>query len=121
MVRERIEGLIRRVEAGETVGALEEYYAEHAIQRENQSPPREGRKHLIVHEKMMLRRVKDFRAKVLSYVVDGDSAVLRYVIQGKTRAGEFRMEELAIQRWENDHIVEETFFYDPAQQIPAAS
>ncbi len=28
------------------------------------------------------------------------------------------MEELAWQRWEGEHIAEETFFYDPAQAVP---
>jgi hypothetical protein len=27
------------------------------------------------------------------------------------------MEELAWQRWEGERIVEETFFYDPAQRV----
>ena len=29
-----------------------------------------------------------------------------------------RMEELAYQRWDGDRIVEENFFYDPAQLVP---
>jgi hypothetical protein len=28
------------------------------------------------------------------------------------------MEELAYQRWEDERVAEETFFYDPAQRVP---
>ena len=28
-----------------------------------------------------------------------------------------RMEEIAYQRWENDRLIEEQFFYDPSQLI----
>jgi hypothetical protein len=31
------------------------------------------------------------------------------------------MEELAYQRWEGERIVEEQFFYDPAQRVPTKS
>jgi ketosteroid isomerase-like protein len=33
----------------------------------------------------------------------------------------FRMEELALQRWRGDRIVEERFFYDPAQLTSSAA
>jgi len=31
-----------------------------------------------------------------------------------------RIEELAWQRWEGEHIAEETFFYDPVRLRPTA-
>ena len=36
-------------------------------------------------------------------------------VQDGTRT---RMEELAYQRWSGERVVEETFFYDPAQLVP---
>lgn len=51
-----------------------------------------------------------------TYLVEGDIAVIRWTFVFTRKDGaSFRMEELAWQRWRGDRIVEERFFYDPAQ------
>ena len=48
--------------------------------------------------------------------VNGDHVVVRWIFEFESLDGaRRRMEELAHQRWEGDRIVEEKFFYDPAQ------
>ena len=52
-------------------------------------------------------------------VVDGDLTVIRWIFEFDWLAGgTTRMEELAYQRWQGERIVEEQFFYDPAQLVP---
>ena len=49
----------------------------------------------------------------------GDRVVVRWIFEFEWLDGTFtRMEELAYQRWAGERIVEEQFFYDPAQRIP---
>lgn len=49
-------------------------------------------------------------------LVDGDRVAIRWRFTFTPRGGTpFSIEEVAWQRWKDDRIVEETFFYDPAQ------
>ena len=49
----------------------------------------------------------------------GDRAVIRWIFHFEWLDGTItHMEELAYQRWKNERIAEETFFYDPAQRLP---
>lgn len=49
-------------------------------------------------------------------IASGDRVVIRWVFEFDWLDGSStRMEELAYQRWEGERIVEEQFFYDPAQ------
>ena len=51
-------------------------------------------------------------------LVNGDNVVVRWVFEFTWLDGRAtRMEEIAYQRWENDRLIEEQFFYDPSQLI----
>jgi ketosteroid isomerase-like protein len=115
--RERVEALIAMVEAAKYVEAIEAFYAEGATMQENNAPPRGPRAKLVEVEKKMLAAHAASRTLPGStYVVDGDSVVIRWVFVFTRKDGtSFRMEELALQRWQGDRIAEERFFYDPAQ------
>lgn len=115
--RERVEALIAMVEAGRYVEAIEQFYTEDATMQENNQPPRGPRAKLVEGEKKTLAAHKEARTLPGStYVVDGDVAVIRWTFVFTRKDGSsFRMEELAHQRWRGDRIVEERFFYDPAQ------
>jgi len=48
--------------------------------------------------------------------VNGNTVVIRWIFEFEALAGtNTRLEELAYQRWEDDRIVEEKFYYDPRQ------
>ncbi len=115
--RERVQALVAMVEAGKYVEAIREFYAEDASMQENGEPPRAGRDRLIDHEWRMLEAHKEARTLPgSSFVLDGDRVVIHWTFVFTRRDGaSFRMEELAHQRWRGDRIVEERFYYDPAQ------
>lgn len=115
--RDTVERFVAAVEAGDTVKALEDFYASDATMQENGDPPRRGLEALIAHERRNLSRVRWQRARCIRPVlVADDRAVVRWVFEFETLAGrQGRFEELAYQVWRDDRIVEETFFYDPAQ------
>jgi hypothetical protein len=51
--------------------------------------------------------------------VSGSLVVIRWVFDFQWLDGRAtHMEELAYQRWEEDRIAEEQFFYDPSQLAP---
>ena len=115
--RERVAALVAMVEQGKYVEAIREFYAEDASMQENGEPPRAGRDRLIDHEWRMLEAHKEARTLPgSSFLLDGDRVVIHWTFVFTRRDGaSFRMEELAHQRWRGDRIVEERFFYDPAQ------
>lgn len=121
--RERVAQLIVLVEQGRYVEAIEAFYTEDASMQENLQPPRKGRAALVAGERKVLAAFKQVRTlPVESFLVDGDRVVIHWVFEFTRHDGRtFRQDELAWQRWRGDRIVEERFYYDPAQQKPGAS
>jgi ketosteroid isomerase-like protein len=115
--RERVAAFVAMVEESKYVEAIREFYAEDASMQENGEPPRAGRDRLIEHEWRMLAAHKAVRTEPgSSFLLDGDRVVIHWVFVFTRKDGtSFRMEELAQQRWRGDRIVEERFYYDPAQ------
>ena len=120
---ETLERFIALVERNAHVEAIETFYAPDASMQENQSAPRRGRDTLMANERRVLAKAKTVSSTCIRPVfVNGDRVVIRWVFRFEWLDGTVtRIEELAHQRWEGEHIVEETFFYDPAQLAPRTS
>jgi len=118
--RERVLSLIAMVEAGKYVEAIEAFYTEDATMQENNEPPRGGRDLLVAGEKKMLAAHQAARTLAGStFLQEGNRVVIHWTFEFTRRdGGRFRMDELALQRWRGDRIVEERFYYDPAQLRP---
>ena len=120
---ETLDRFIARVEENAHAEAIEEFYAPNASMRENQEAPRVGRDTLIAHERRVLARAKSIESKCLRpVIVNGNSVVIRWTFRFEWLDGTSTfMEEVVYQHWEEERIVEETFFYDPAQRVPKPS
>ena len=121
--RATIERFLARVESGATVEAIEEFYAPEASMRENHLQPRVGRDVLVQHERQAGASVTSAKTVAMRPVfIEGDLAVVRWTIEFVRHDGtRTRFQELAYQRWSAERIVEEQFFYDPAQLKEPAS
>jgi hypothetical protein len=117
---ETLERFIARVEQNAHAEAIEEFYTADASMQENRSAPRAGRDLLVANERRVLARAKTVSSTcVRPAFVNGDRVVVRWIFEFEWLDGTFtRMEELAYQRWAGERIVEEQFFYDPAQLVP---
>lgn len=117
---ETIERFIARVEQNAHVEAVEEFYTADSSMQENQSAPRIGRDAHAANERRVLSRAKALTSRCVRPVfVNGDRVVIRWIFRFEWLGGTVtQMEELAYQRWVGERIVEETFFYDPAQRVP---
>ena len=118
--RERVAALVARVESERFVEALQEFYSEDATMQENGQAPRIGLQRLIEHERGVMAAFKEIRTlPVRTWLIDGDRVVINWVFEFRRADGtSFRMDELALQRWRGDRVVEERFYYDPAQLSP---
>ena len=112
-----VEAFVATVEAGDYIGAIERFYAPEASMRENGEAPRVGRDLLVEGE----RRVMSAFARIAAQhqgpiVIDGDRVAIHWRFDFTPAEGPARaLEEIAWQRWEGERVVEERFFYDPAQ------
>ena len=113
---ERVREFIDVVVGGEHVRAIADFYQPDASMQENLLAPRRGRDTLIAHESAVLGRVAAGPTHVpAGVVIDGDHVVIHWIFdftdhKGVTR----RLDELALQRWQGDRIIEERFVYDTA-------
>jgi ketosteroid isomerase-like protein len=116
--RDRVQALIAMVERGRYVEAIEAFYAEDASTQENLDPPRRGLQKLIEGERRVMASFREIRTrKVQTYLVEGDTVAINWVFDFVGRdGGTFTQDEIALQRWRGDRIVEERFYYDPAQR-----
>ena len=115
-----LERFIACVQSGAHAEAIEEFYATDASMQENEQPPRVGRDLLVANERKVLARTKTVRSTcVRPVLVDGDRVAIRWLFEFEFVDGRtMRLDEIAWQRWSGDRIVEEKFFYDPAQLVP---
>jgi hypothetical protein len=116
--RERVQALIDLVEGGRYVEAIEAFYHEDASMQENLDPPRHGRENLIRGEQRVIEAHRSIRTRpVRSLMVEGDRAVINWIFEFVDHEGRaFTLDELAVQLWRGERIVEERFHYDPAQR-----
>ena len=119
--RERVQAFVALVEAARYVEALEQFYHPHATMQDNQQPPRVGLARLIADERATMARFATMKTDpVTDLLIDGDKVVVRWRFTFTPADGPaILMEELSLQRWDGDRIVEERFFYDPRQTRPS--
>ncbi len=112
---------IARVVSGAHVEAIVEFYASNASMQENMNEPRVGRDKLVAREAATMAKVKTVQSTCVQPVfVSGNQVVIRWVFEFEWLNGtKSRIEELAYQTWgetnEGERVVQEQFFYDPAQ------
>ena len=115
--RGTVESFIALVEAGDFVTAMERFYAADATMQENQDPPRKGLATLIEGERRTMARSRNIKAKcVRPALIDGDTVVIRWLFEFELNDGrKIELAEIAHQRWREEKMYEEKFFYDPKQ------
>ncbi len=115
--REIVEAFAARLEAGEFVTAIEQFYASDAATYENTAEPLVGRDRLAAKERGVLAAFKKVRAERIGpSLIEGDKVATRWRFsftnaQGATRT----LDEIAWQTWRGDELIEERFYYDPQQ------
>ena len=121
--RERVNAFVATVRQGRYVEAIADFYADGASMRENLGAARSGRDTLIAHEKATMASMKAIATVAAEpVIVDGERVVIGWTFEFTGHDGAVRrLTELALQTWRGDEIVEEQFFYDPAQMAVVAS
>jgi hypothetical protein len=115
--RKIVEAFASLVEAGDYVGAIEQFYAPDASTRENTAEPVFGRDTLMARERGVMAAFKKIEAARLApSLIDGDIVAARWKFTFTRADGTVRvLEEIAWQTWQGEQLIEERFFYDPKQ------
>ncbi|HEY1978958.1 MAG TPA: nuclear transport factor 2 family protein [Xanthobacteraceae bacterium] len=105
------------VVSGKHDEALERFYTEDATMQDNLGEVRKGRDILIARERSFMSRFTEIRTTCVKPVfVSGDFVVIHWIFEFVRPDGSvMRIEELAHQRWQQEKIAEERFYFDPSQ------
>ncbi len=108
-IRNSVNELVSMVEQGQILEAYEKFYAENVAMRENTGAP------VIGKDKNRHENRADFVA------VDGDRAVIGWKFEFTNTEGvRLRLDQIAVQQWDNGQIVDERFVYDTASVLVSA-
>jgi len=115
--REIVEAFAARLEAGDFVGAIEQFYSSDAATFENTAAPVTGRDKLVAKERGVLAAFKDVKAvRTGPSLIDGNHVATRWTFTFTNAEGVIRtLDEIAWQTWRGDELIEERFYYDPKQ------
>lgn len=115
--REVVEAFAKRLEDGDFIGAIEQFYVPDAATYENDAAPTVGRDKLVAKERGVLAASREVKAvRIGPSLIEGDIVASRWKFSFTNADGVTRtLEEIAWQTWRGNEIIEERFFYDPKQ------
>lgn len=115
--RQTVEAFVARLEAGEFVNAIEQFYAPDAATYENLAEPMVGRDKLIAKERGVLAAFPQVKAERIGpSLIEGDTVATRWKFTFTNAEGMKRtLDEMTLQTWRGEQLVEERFYYDPKQ------
>ena len=110
----------RLTRAGETLAAIDNFYADDIQQFENTDDPIIGKEKLRELEVANLDRVTFLQIDILNEVIDEEQQIVwgEFRIQfTNKKLGKMRLNEAFFQRWRDGKIIEFKFFYKEIEAI----
>lgn len=110
-----VNGMIDMLKNGQMLDAFEKYYADDVVMQENNEPPRVGKAKNREFEKEFISNIEavhDSQIRHVAYNPSENVAMIESFFDATLKGvGRVKMEEVAVQTWENNKIVHEKFFY----------
>jgi SnoaL-like protein len=122
-IRERVEALVREVEAGRFVEAIDANYADDASSHESTGIDTTGKPALLAKERAFLTTVDKWNViEAVDVLVDGQLSAIHWKFELTMAGKRIKMEEVALQHWSGDgehaRIVREQYFAFPPGSTP---
>ena len=116
-IADRVADLLRYIQGGRIIEAMNEFYADDTVMQENRNTPTRGLAANIEREKQFLAQVKEWRGfEVKATAVQGDVSFIESTMDFVATSGaEVHLEQVSVARWQNGKIVHERFYYDSAK------
>ncbi|HSO23294.1 MAG TPA: nuclear transport factor 2 family protein [Chondromyces sp.] len=114
-IRERVEKLNAMVLQGKIMEAMNEFYADDVVMAENDNPPTVGLAANLEREQAFVDNTTWYGAEVKNVVVDGDTSMVQWWLDfhNVQYGARLAFTQVAVQRWRDDKIVDERFYYSP--------
>lgn len=99
---------------GDTLRALEIFYADTVVMQENEELPRIGKASCLENERGNLSNIKEFTYKLLNQAIDVKNNVVfsEWVINFTTNSDKkMKITEVSVQNWADGQIIREKFYY----------
>jgi len=113
--KEKAQDIYNQLGQGKLLDAFDQYYGENVVMTEPRGT-REGKETCREYEVQFLNSIKEFHNLEVSSITSDEANAVTTVestmdvtFKDGNRA---QMEQVAVQRWEGDHIVHERFYYD---------
>jgi hypothetical protein len=107
---------IQLLSAGQSERAMQEFYHDEVLVFENRALARAGKAACLAYErKQLATQLNAPRFRLIAYAVNAASGhvFLQYTVRFSDSDGRpLRLEEVAVQTWERDKIVQEQFYYE---------
>jgi hypothetical protein len=112
-LKELVEGLNSMILKGQIMEAFEKYYHNEIIMQENEQPPTIGKTENREREKQFLANLAEFRKAEVKAVAIGDNITMVEWFFDYTHKewGKKTYHQVAVQRWKDDKIIHERFYY----------
>ena len=119
--RHVVSTFVSLVEDGRFIEALQRFYHPAAVAWENRQQSRVGLDALIENERLVLSRFTTVSAHAIAIAIDGDRVAINWHFEFSSGDAQITLDEVAMQQWVGEQIVQERFYYDPAQLRPSAA
>jgi hypothetical protein len=113
-LKEKVTELNNLIITGNTLKAMELFYADDVEMQENNGLPRKGKTLCINHENENLQKVKTFTAKLLNQAIDEVSEVVfsEWQIECSYKNdSKYLLTQVSVQHWLNGFVIKEKFYY----------
>lgn len=116
---ERVQSLVKLVEAGDIPGAMQEFYDKNVRMQDNNNPVTVGKNANIERENEFVGAVAEVHEnRALRVIVDGDDVAIHWLFEFTNKDGaRLRLDQMALQKWSEDKIVDERFIFDSASVL----
>ncbi len=113
-LRDRLQDLIRYIQEGRIIEAMNEFYDQNTSMQENANPPTSGLAANIEREKQFMSGVKEWKGFEVKALGVGDDVTFyeSSIDFIATNGSPVHMEQVAVAKWKNGKIVHERFYYD---------
>jgi ketosteroid isomerase-like protein len=112
---EKARDIYEQLQQGKLLDAFDQYYGEDVVMTEPRGT-RKGKAECRAYEEQFLEGIEEFHSlEIVNLASDEQNAVtfvessMDVTFKGGQRT---KMEQVAVQRWEGNHIVHERFYYD---------
>ena len=112
-LKENVQELIKMILEGRTMEAFEKFYDENVIMQENNMPPTIGKEANRKRELEAVSSITEFKnAEVKAVTIGDDVTMVEWFMHFVHKQyGEVKSSQVAVQRWKNDKIISERFYY----------